>query len=313
MLGSEEKRQLVRIANLYYLEGWTQGKIAKKLGVSRPFICRLLQKARDSGIVDVYIRDESRHAAELEQFIKDTYSLTDVVVVSTHGLNPEMSRKAVGQAGAYYLSKHFGDIRQLGISWGRTLWEVVKEYPFEQRKGINVVPLVGGIGTQHVELHANQLAHELAKKMNGTSSYLYAPAIVETEELKDYLLEAPEIQMVLEEGKHVDTALISIGNPYMGSTLRDLGYLQAHDLDGFRSLGIIGDIASRFFDKSGNPVDHPLNDRTIGLPLAYLKQIKQVIAVVEGVHKAESLAAALRGSYIDVLILDEPTASALMK
>ncbi|GAA3316633.1 hypothetical protein GCM10020331_013190 [Ectobacillus funiculus] len=47
---------------------------------------------------------------------------------------------------------------------GLTLSELVKEYPFEHREEINVVPLVGGIGTKHIEIHANQLAYELAKK-----------------------------------------------------------------------------------------------------------------------------------------------------
>ncbi|MFB9758432.1 sugar-binding transcriptional regulator [Ectobacillus funiculus] len=313
MLGSEEKRQLVRIANLYYIEGWTQGKIAKKFGVSRPFICRLLQKAKDSGIVEVYIKDESVHTVELEQQLKDKYKLKDIVVVSTEGLAPETVRRAVGQAGAYYLSKNLGDIKQIGISWGLTLSELVKEYPFEHREEINVVPLVGGIGTKHIEIHANQLAYELAKKMQGTSSYLYAPAIVETEELKEYLLEVPDIEMVLEKGKNVDVALISVGNPYKDSTMRSLGYLQDEDLQQFRKMGIVGDIASRFFDASGNIVDHPLNHRIIGLSLEQLRQIKKVIGIVEGAHKLESLSAALKGSYIDVLIIDEHTASALIK
>jgi DNA-binding transcriptional regulator LsrR (DeoR family) len=313
MLGSEDRRQLVRIANLYYVEGWTQGQIAKKFDVSRPFICRLLQKAKDNGIVEVYIKDESVHTIDLEQQIKNKFELKNVIVVSTDGLTPEMIKKSIGQAGAYYLSKNLGSSKQLGISWGTTLSELVKEYPFEQREKINIVPLVGGIGTQHVEIHSNQLAYELARKMNGTCSYLYAPAIVETQELKDYLLEIPDIAMVLEKGKNVDVALISIGNPYTGSTMQSLGYLQNDDLQQFQKMGVVGDIASRFFDREGKIVNHPLNDKVIGLPLEQLKEIKNVIALVEGTHKIESLFAALKGEFIDVLIIDEQSASILIK
>lgn len=46
MLSWEERRSLVKIANLYYNDGWTQEQIAKKLGVSRPVISKSLQKAR---------------------------------------------------------------------------------------------------------------------------------------------------------------------------------------------------------------------------------------------------------------------------
>ncbi|MED4690165.1 sugar-binding transcriptional regulator [Peribacillus frigoritolerans] len=315
MLNWEERRQLVKVANLYYIDGWTQQQIAKKIGVSRPIISKLLQKARDLGIVEVYIKDESAHTVDLEQQLEKKYGLKDAVVISTVGLTPEMIKKAVGQAGAYYLSKYLKkqDVNRLGISWGSTLAELVKEYPFERREVMNIVPLVGGMGTQHVEIHANQLAYELAKKMNCTCSYLYAPAIVETKELKDHLVAMKEISSVLEEGKEVDVALIGIGNPYRGSTMRELNYLQEDDIQNLRKMGTVGDIASRFFDESGDIIKHPLNDKVIGLSLEHLKQIKEVIGVVEGTHKLESVSASLRGNYLDVLIIDEQTASALLE
>ncbi|MCY9002494.1 sugar-binding transcriptional regulator [Peribacillus frigoritolerans] len=315
MLNWEERRQLVKVANLYYIDGWTQQQIAKKIGVSRPIISKLLQKARDLGIVEVYIKDESAHTVDLEQQLEKKYGLKDAVVISTVGLTPEMIKKAVGQAGAYYLSKYLKkqDVNRLGISWGSTLAELVKEYPFERREVMNIVPLVGGMGTQHVEIHANQLAYELAKKMNCTCSYLYAPAIVETKELKDHLVAMKEISSVLEEGKEVDVALIGIGNPYRGSTMRELNYLQEDDIQNLRKMGTVGDIASRFFDESGDIIKHPLNDKVIGLSLEHLKQIKEVIGVVEGTHKLESVSASLKGNYLDVLIIDEQTASALLE
>ncbi|WP_394514346.1 sigma factor-like helix-turn-helix DNA-binding protein [Priestia aryabhattai] len=67
VVGWEERRQLVKVANLYYMDGWTQEQIAKKVGVSRPIISRILQKARDSKVVEVYIKDENIHTVELEQ------------------------------------------------------------------------------------------------------------------------------------------------------------------------------------------------------------------------------------------------------
>ncbi|MFS0907015.1 sugar-binding transcriptional regulator [Priestia aryabhattai] len=314
VLGWEEKRQLVKVANLYYMDGWTQEQIAKKVGVSRPIISRILQKARDSKVVEVYIRDENIHTVELEQQLEKRYGLKDAIVVSTVGLTPDMVKKAVGQASAYYLSKYLKkrNVSQLGISWGSTLAELVKEYPFERKEQMNIVPLVGGMGTQHVEIHANQLAYELAKKMSCACSYLYAPAIVETKELKERLVSMREISSVLEEGKKVDVALIGLGNPYKGS-MRKLGYLKDNDLKQLRDTSVVGDIGSRFFDELGVVVNHPLNDRVIALPLEQLKRVKEVIGVVEGTHKVESTKAALKANYLDVLIIDEQTALALLK
>lgn len=313
MLSWEERRQLVKVANLYYTEGWTQQQIAKKIGVSRPVISKMLQKAKDAGIVEVYIKDESVHTVELEKKIEEKFGLQDTVVVPSTGFTPDMVRKAVGQAAAHYLSRYLtSDTERLGISWGTTLAEVVKEYPFERREKINVVPLVGGMGTKSVEIHANQLAYELAKKMNGSCSYLYAPAIVETEELTERLVQMQDIAQVLEEGKNVEVALVGIGNPHKGSTMKEIGYLQESDIQSLKKAGAIGDIGSRFFDQDGVPLEHNLNKRIIGLRLKDLKKVPYVIGVVEGTYKAESVEAALKGGYVQTLITDEQTALALL-
>lgn len=312
MLGSEERRQMVKVANLYHLNGWTQEQIAKRVGVSRPVISKLLQRAKEVGIVEVYIKDENSHTVDLELNLEKEFGLKDVVVVSTAGYTPEMRKKAVGQAGAYYLAKSLKDIKRLGISWGTTVAEVVKEYPYERREDVRIIPLEGGMGRQSVEIHANQLAYELSKKMNSTCSYLYTPAIVETEELKKHLMAMEEIEAVLEEGKTVDAALISIGNPHKASTLREIGYLKELDLDNLRTVGAVGDIAFRFFDKLGEPTNHPINNKVIGISLEQLKAIQTVIAVVEGSHKVESVFGALKGNYLDVLIIDETTAALLL-
>ena len=313
MLSWEERRQLVKVANLYYTEGWTQQQIAKKVGVSRPVISKMLQRAKDVGIVEVYIKDESVHTVELEKKLESKFDLEDAVVVPSIGFTPDMVRRAVGQAAAHYVSRHLkSDVERLGISWGTTLAEFVREYPFERRENINIVPLVGGMGTKSVEIHANQLAYELAKKMNGTCSYLYAPAIVESVELTERLVQMQDIAQVLEEGKNVEAALVGIGNPHKGSTMKDIGYIHETDIQSLKKAGAIGDIGSRFFDQDGVPIEHELNKRIIGLRLRDLKKIPYVIGIVEGTYKAESVEAALRGGYVQTLIIDEQTALALL-
>jgi DNA-binding transcriptional regulator LsrR (DeoR family) len=309
----QEKRQLVKVASLYYKEGWTQAQIAKKMDVSRPVISKMLQKAKDAGIVEVYIKDESVHTVELEQQLEKYFNLNNAVVVPSLGLTDEMAKRAVGQAGANYISHNMKGIKNVGVSWGTTLACLVQEYPYERREGVRVVPMEGGMGNQSVEIHANQLANELAKKMNAGCSYLYAPAIVETEELKKRLMEMQDIETVLEIGRKVDMAVIGIGNPHKGSTLTKIGYLKESDLTQLRKKGAVGDIGFRFFDEKGIPITDSLINKVIGITLEELKSIKNVIAVVEGSHKMESVLGALKGEYINVLIIDEQTAEAIVR
>lgn len=313
MLSWEERRQLVKTANLYYIEGMTQEQIAKKVGVSRPVISKQLQKAKEYGIVEVFIKDESLHTVEIEKWLEDKFQLKDVIVVPTAGGSPDISKKAVGQAAANYVSKKLKNVEKIGISWGTTLGAFVQEYPYERNEKIKIIPLVGGMGSKQVDIHANQLAYELAKKMHSSCSYLYVPAVIESEELKERLVNMNDVRSVLEEGRTVDIALVGIGNPYQpNSILKEVGYLKEKDIKEFREAGAVGDISSRFIDLNGNPIEHNINEKVIGITLEEIKKINLVIGVVEGVGKKDSILGALNGNYLDVLIIDEPTATAVL-
>jgi DNA-binding transcriptional regulator LsrR (DeoR family) len=77
--------------------------------------------------------------------------------------------------------------------------------------------------------------------------------------------------------------------------------------------GAVGDIALRFFDAEGQPVEHQINDRIIGLDLDQIKGIPRVIGVAGGAEKFEVIRAALRGEFIDVLITDDRIAARLLE
>lgn len=312
MLSWEERRQLVKVASFYYIKGFTQEQIAKKIGVSRPVISKQLQKAKDYGIVEVFIKDETVHTVELEEKVEESYGLKDVVVVPVSDQYSEMRKKVIGQVAANYIIKNFKNVKRIGIGWGSTLAELVREYPYERREDVKIIPLVGGMGSQQVDIHANQLAYELAKKMNGSCSYLYAPAILDSEELRNRLVNMTDVKSVLEEARKVDLALVGIGNPYKESTLERIGYIKEEDIEDLRKSGAVGDISSRFLDSNGRPIDHPINDKVIGTTLDEIKEVPVVVGVVEGTNKLESIRGALRGNYLDVLIIDEVSASALL-
>lgn len=308
----EERRLLVKIAKLYYFDGWTQAQIAKKQNVSRPVISKLLNNAKKEGIVEIYIKDETVLTVELEDQLEKKYGLEEVVVVSTSNFTREKLKQQIGKRAASYLSKHLQGVTDLGVSWGSSVLSLVEEYPYERRSDLNIVPIIGGMGNEFVHLHSNQLCSQLAQKMNASCSYLYAPAMVESDELKNTFTHVKEIAHVLEKGRNVDMALVGIGNPFKEATLEKMGYLQENDLKSLREAGAVGNIGSSFFNAQGEEIDHPLNTRFIGLNIEEIKNIPNVIGIVEGVHKLESIDAALKGELLNVLIIDEHTAQALI-
>lgn len=308
----EDKRSILKIATLYYNDGLTQAEIAKKVGISRPLISKILQEARNTGIVEIYIKDEDAYTVALEMELEKKYALSEVIVVPNKRSSTEaITKKNVGRAAASYLVTILPKTKKIGLSWGTTLAEFVDEMPYLQFPDTQIVPLMGGVGYSNVLFHSNHLAFLLAQKLNSTSTYFYAPALADTQKLKESLLESQMISVALEEGKDVDAALVGIGDPIRSSTWRELGYFNNTDIKELEEKGAIGDIAANFFDENGEPVNTTVSSRMMGIALNDLKNIPCVIALATGNDKAKSIRALLPQKIIDVLVIDQEIAEQL--
>ena len=76
--------------------------------------------------------------------------------------------------------------------------------------------------------------------------------------------------------------------------------------------GAVGDILTHFFDKDGSPIHSDIEERLFSTSLNTLKSLNNVIGISGGPQKVDAIRAALRGSYLDVLITDEDTAMQLI-
>ncbi len=304
---------MIKVAKLYYFEGWTQTEISKKINKSRPIISRLLKQAKETNIVEVYVKDESIHTVQLERIIEREYKLTEAIVVSSTNYGHDMTIRDLGKAAAAYVQRKLDSIKSIGISWGESVHSFVEAFDYIEKKHIHVTPLIGGMGQNFVDYHSNHLTFQLAQKLNTTSSYLYAPAMVDNEDLRNRIIYSRDVEEVLTKGKNVDLAIVGVGNPHNSATMNKMGYLNEEEQKSLLKSNAIGDINSKFYDANGNEVEHSLNNRTIGIDLQDLKRIPEVLAIVSGTYKVESLDVALRSNFLTTLILDEVTARALVK
>ncbi|QKS72457.1 sugar-binding transcriptional regulator [Paenalkalicoccus suaedae] len=310
---ADDRRTMVKVAKLYYFEGMTQAQIAKIIGVSRPIISKLLTQARETKVVEIYIKDEYAHTVDVELQLEKRYGLNEVIIVPNKDLNEELTRKTLGKAAASHISKKAGSLSSIGVSWGKSVAAFVEEYPFERQDSLHVVPLIGGMGRSHLQLHSNMLALKLGEKLSSSCSYLYAPAMMENMKLKEQLLSFDDISHVLDEGRDVDIAVVGLGNPSVNSTMEEIGYLSSDDIQSLIDSGAVGDINSRFYDVKGEPIDHSLNDMIIALSLEDLKRIPETVAIVQGVDKAISIHAGLLNGAVNTLITDDETGRELLK
>ncbi len=300
---------LLTVANLYYLQNRTQAQIAERLKISRPHISRLLKRARQEGIVTISIRSPFEHSPALAGELVSFFPLRDAVVVPAG----EGAAGRVAEAAAAYLSSRLPRDGVLGVSWGRTVRLVADNLSRGSHRSIEVVPLVGGMGSVGDEIHANEIARRAAMRLGGRYYVLNAPALAETPRAQAMLVRDPAVRDILGRAKRADVALVGIGGIVPGSTLVKSGYLQPDHLHRLKACGAVGDICSRYFCLDGSPCPASLDARVVGIELQDLRRVPWVVAVAAGGEKAGAILGALRGRYVNVLITDEATARLVLR
>ncbi|MCT9853450.1 sugar-binding transcriptional regulator [Priestia megaterium] len=307
----EDSRLLVKVAHMYYEEGATQSQIANEIGVSRSLVSKYLSKARDLGIVEIIIHDDKIHPyRQLEGKIERLYSLREVVCIPN--LGGESSKSRLGAAASKYLLRVLKDGQTVGISGGTTLHEVAMSLTSPQfYPSVTFVPLVGGMGNERMDIHANHIVAQLAESLNANYKLLHAPVMVDSKEAKELFMRQNSILKVFELATQSDIAIVGIGGTPVHSTMVK-SYL-GEDHKGYFDQGdVVGDICYNFINKKGQAADGSWNEKVITLDLEQLRDIPLVVGVACGMEKVQAIKAALEGRLIQVLITDEETAKALL-
>lgn len=310
IMASYEKRILTKAAHMYYDEDMTQQEIADKLGVSRPSVSRLLQRARQKGVVEIKIRYEGSFA-KLEDAIEKSFGLREVVITPSE--ESEGLKYHLAEAVASYLIRTIKDGDIVGVSWGTTLVHIPK-YIKNVTKDVTFVPLVGGVGQTKLDIHSNAIAINLARAFGGKGQLLHVPVVVDSVKVKQTLVSDTSINQILKLASKANIAIAGIGSPSApNSTIRQTGYYTDRELNDLKNAKAVSDICWIFLDAEGNLCPIELNQRVIGISIDDLKVIPTVVGVAGGIQKHEAILAALKGHYIDVLVTDEKTAGFLLE
>ncbi|CUH96796.1 hypothetical protein P22_2907 [Propionispora sp. 2/2-37] len=311
MLEAEEKAELIKVLNMHFIEGLTQSQIAKAFHVSNTIISRKINKARDYNLIDYFFKDETSFTVNLERLLEKQYKLNEVIIVPTLGKDFDMVEYEISKAAVYYLLNNLKTVHLIGLTWGKALWRFTKELPFQEHNHLCIVPLCGGIGSSGLEIHSNAVVFEMAQHFSCEYLQLYAPAITRSFELKQQLSKMSVISTILDKGSNVDLAVVGIGDMTPSGTLRKLGYLKETELLYLKKVGAVGDIGCMYYDRDGNEIDSDFNKKVVGVSLNTLRQIPNVVGIAYGIQKKEAVLGALRGNYINTLVIDSELASLL--
>lgn len=299
-----------KAARLHYEFGLTHQQISKILSVSRVKITRLLAQAREIGIVQITVNSDASPYAMLEHEAAKRFGLEEVMIVPSFQDELEQ-RRAVARGAASYLQRVLRDGMTVTLGFSRTL-TMVPDFLVPQNRKVDAtfVPLVGGLGTTSDAVNAHESTDRLAQLFGCHREHLHAPAIVGSAEVAAALRDEPTIKRALARAAGADVAIVGLGTPTT-TWMLEAGDISRQGLKRLAAAGAVGDIAARFFDADGAPVELDLADRVIGLTLDEIRAIPVRVIAAAGPKKLRALRAALSAGTATILISDDDTVRAI--
>ena len=317
MTPKDQSSQAVQVARLYYYQGMTTEAIAQEMGLSRPAVSRLLTFARQSGLVEIRVHDPEDQPLHLEREICARYKLSAVRVVKV----PLNSREDEWLARvAAYTANHLNGLihsdMTVGIAWGNTLDAVSRRLTPKHCARVNIVQLNGSSSSQAANSYYTSDIYIRFAENYGARAHLFpVPTFFDYPETKRAMWKERSVQRLVQLAHEADLLIYSIGSAsgrqpsyvYVG------GYLEEDEFREAERQQVVGDIATVFFRADGSYKGISLNARASGPDLALFQKTKHALCIVSGLGKVNGLRAALRGELMQELIVDEPTAHALLR
>ncbi|MFZ5809583.1 MAG: sugar-binding transcriptional regulator [Chloroflexota bacterium] len=305
---------LADVAEMYYCKGKTQAEISKSIGVTRSMVSRMLTEARESGIVEIYIRRPLQHDTGLESMLKEKYELKEIFVVVSGFVDREKLIRLLGNAGAQMLTQFLAPHIVLGLTWGTTISATVDAINVKEYTPIKVVELVGAMGARLMEYDGHDIVTRIARKLGGEAYYLNAPFLCQTADIAKALINTQGVRETIALGKKVDIALLGIGTTRPEySSFYQAGYVSRDEITELRRAGAIGDVCGLHFDIEGQPACESFCERLVTIRRGDLLKIPVRLAVAGGEWKADAILGALRSKLVNALVVDNITAKKVLE
>lgn len=304
---------LADVANMYYNLNMTQIDISKELCTTRFKVAKLLQDAKDMGVIEISIKQPIERNTELENKFKSIYSLKNALILDTKNIYEDEIMSSTCKLAAQYIDSIVTENSIIGITWGKTLFNTIRYIKPKLKLPITAVQVLGSATKDNFHLDSPELVKEMANIYGGTCKVLFSPLYIENDYVRDGLLHEPVISNTLHIASKADIILTGISSKLIShySTSWLDNEIDSKNFDE-PSSQIVGSIFGRAFDENGFFIDNNTNRKVVGLNPFILSNAKHSICITSDLHKSDALLGALKGKLINTIIIDDLTASKIL-
>lgn len=311
-----DNRILSRIAELYYIDDMNQYQIAQKFNLSKSKVCRLIKKAKEEKIIQFSIKKYYERSIDIEKKLEDKFNIKEVIVY----FNPKDVKyeenlvfKKIGSLGAEYIKRILRDGIKIAITWGETLYWLIKQINVEKKYNVEIFSTLGGLPLTKAEFQNNNLVKWLSDKIGGNYYLIYLPLVLNSSEQKEIFYKEYISNRNFKDGSELDYYIAGAGSISKYSRIYKFGGFSLEDLEKLQNQGIIGEIGLNFFNNNGEFVRTEIDEKIIKLDIKEIKKIKNKIVIAFGKEKVKALRGLLKSGIPDALITDSNMAGQLLK
>ena len=299
-----------QVARQFYLEGVSKVDIAERLGISRFRVARLLDSAREAGMVRIEI---GLPAGSLDTGLSaelcSAFGLKYAFAFDVPDEDEAALRRRMGEMAGEVLMDIITPADVLGMSWARSLSGLAAA--LTRMPPCPIVQLTGAVPPPDGRdlLH---LVRGVASIGGGTAHVFYAPMILDDAETAAAIRRQADVADAMALVPSVTIAMVAIGAWAPGlSTIFDA--CSPEERDALAQLGVRAEMAGVFLGEDGRPVETALDSRMIVTPGPALAKIPCVIAVAYGVSKSAAVHAAISGGMVHGLVTHASLARELLR
>ena len=298
-----EDMLMVKAVWYYYFEGKTQQQIADAMGIHRMRVVKLLDSARQNGIIRFQLRKDNEDRMMLEQELLSRFHLEDVFLGPAED-SSELNQVGIAEAASMYIRDRVGKDSFINIGYGNTPSRILNNLATMVDAPINCISLTGGVSYYLPDVRSHVF--------NARLHLIPSPLFTSSPEMARAMREEAHVQEITRLISLAEMSVVGIGAMDEQATIFRSGVLSPSDLTYLKMRGAVGDLLSHFYDAQGRLVESPLEDRLVSTDLDTLKQLKHVIGVAAGEKKVQAIHAALLTGTLDVLITDIATAEKVL-
>jgi len=308
-LDMKTKREYIRIATSYYKLGMKQDEIAKKLNISRQKVNRVLKQCLDLGIVRITIEDDDTNNLEIEMELEKLCGLKETVVID----KVSDIYEDIGKGAVSYFKRSIKDNDVIGLTRGRTIMALLDNLDGIGAKDLSVCQLAGGTNYLETCMNYDSIIHKASDILNARPFFLHAPTVLDSPNLKASLLEEESFKSTYRVLTSCTVAVVGIGKIYETHDKTRRNRIADDDYQAILGRNAVGEICARHFDIQGNLVNGEVDNKIMGIEPVDFKKIPLRIGLVGGYEKLPAVIGAIRGGFINVLIIDKKTACKLLE